>query len=91
MDIKQIKVLGKRVLIELDPQTTQTKGGIIIPDDKVKKSISGKIVNVGNQVSELNPGDKVIFGERIPESNRIKVGEKDLVFVHEGDVFTKVG
>ena len=57
-----IKPLGKRVLIQEVKQEEVTKSGIVLPGTASKeKPITGEILAIGNEVSEVRVGEKVIY------------------------------
>lgn len=57
-----IKPLGKRVLIQEVKQEEVTKSGIVLPGTVSKeKPITGEILAVGDEVSEVKVGEKVIY------------------------------
>lgn len=57
-----IKPLGKRVLIQEVKQEEVTKSGIVLPGTASKeKPITGEVLAVGNEVSEVKVGEKVIY------------------------------
>lgn len=57
-----IKPLGKRVLIQEVKQEEVTKSGIVLPGTASKeKPIIGQVLAVGNEVSEVKVGEKVIY------------------------------
>lgn len=57
-----IKPLGERVLIQEVKQEEVTKSGIVLPGTASKeKPITGEILAIGNEVSEVKVGEKVIY------------------------------
>lgn len=57
-----IKPLGKRVLIQEVKQEEITKSGIVLPGTASKeKPITGEVLAIGNEVSEVKVGEKVIY------------------------------
>lgn len=57
-----IKPLGKRVLIREVQQEEVTKSGIVLPGTAAKeKPITGEVLSVGSEVTELKIGDNVIY------------------------------
>lgn len=57
-----IKPLGKRVLIKEVKQEEVTKSGIVLPGTASKeKPITGEVLAIGNEVSEVKVGEKVIY------------------------------
>ena len=57
-----IKPLGKRILIQEVKQEEVTKSGIVLPGTASKeKPIIGEVLAVGDDVSEVKVGEKVIY------------------------------
>ena len=50
--------LGNRVLVKPDPRKTETEFGLILPENKNERPVSGTVV-VGN--SEVKKGDHILF------------------------------
>jgi chaperonin GroES len=54
--------LGDRVALErLEPETEI--GGILLPQTAVEKMNRGRVVAIGNDVTEVQAGDLVLFGK----------------------------
>lgn len=57
-----IKPLGERILIQEVKQEEVTKSGIVLPGTASKeKPIIGEVLAVGDDVSEVKVGEKVIY------------------------------
>ncbi len=70
-----IKPLGKRVLIKQVEQEEVTKSGIVLPGTVSKeKPITGEILGVGKDVTEVKVGDKVIYEKYV--GTEVKDGEE---------------
>jgi len=87
----QIKPLQDRVVIE--PLLEESTSTIIIPDNSKQKPSRGKVVAVGpgarNSDGSVNPislkeGDTVLYSEYA--GKEIKIEDKELLVVNEGDV-----
>lgn len=55
--------LGKRVLVKRVEETKTTASGIIIPDNAKEKPLTGKVVAVSKDLSELKEGDTILFAK----------------------------
>ncbi|ASQ30774.1 10 kD chaperonin (cpn10) [Campylobacter avium LMG 24591] len=55
--------LGKRVLVKRVEETKTTASGIIIPDNAKEKPLTGKVVAVSKELSELKEGDTILFAK----------------------------
>jgi co-chaperonin GroES (HSP10) len=80
-NIDSFKPYKDRVIVEVEPFSNMTKGGIIIPDTAKRDSVldrslrKGIIKSVSDDVDEVVAGDKVIFHDAcgVP----ISVGKKE--------------
>lgn len=81
-----MKPLGTRALIQLDPETTKTDSGIELllghSKDQPKR---GRVVNVGSKLEAIKVGDHVIFQ---PYAG-VEV-EDDLFMVNEDDILAVI-
>jgi chaperonin GroES len=71
MDLKQVRPLGDRVIVEVDESPDTTKGGIIIPENAKEPLTRGVVIAAGpgavvdgkfREVS-VKAGDRVLFGK----------------------------
>lgn len=85
MDIKEIKPLGKRVILQsYKEEVSKNKYGIITPDDTEKESPQyGEVLNVG-ECEFLKKGQKVLFSKYTPDI--ITVDNKEYLMVKETDI-----
>jgi co-chaperonin GroES (HSP10) len=59
----KLKPLGKKIYIILDPvEETKTEGGIIVPDKNVQLVRLATVVAIGDEVTKVAVGDKVLVG-----------------------------
>jgi chaperonin GroES len=73
--------LGRRVLLKV-PETTGKIGSIHIPESAQRKPQEGEVIAVGDQVRDVQVGDRVLFGrfsgqEYAPYG--VVVWERDLI------------
>jgi chaperonin GroES len=61
MKVEDIRVLNFRVLLEFITENEKTAGGIYIPNATTMKTQFGRIINVAKEVTDIEPGDKVMF------------------------------
>jgi len=68
----KIRPIHNRVLVQRDPPTETTKGGIIIPDNAKEKITKGTVIAIGPGKATdsgrfvettLKVGDRIIFGK----------------------------
>lgn len=98
VDVKKIKPLDDRVLIEVSNSNAQTAGGIFIPDSAQEKPQQGKVIAVGpgrvndagqRQPLNLKVGDYVMFQKyggtdlRLADVDYKVLSERDILFVIE--------
>lgn len=88
-----IKPLADRVVIEIEDDTEQTPGGIIIPDTAREKPQRGKVVAVGpgkmlesgkREEMSLKAGDRVLFQKY--GGTDLKMDNKDYKILSERDI-----
>jgi chaperonin GroES len=89
----KLRPLQDRILVERVEETTQTKGGIIIPDSAKEKPAEGKVVAVGNgKVGddgkriplEIKEGDRILFGKY--SGSEVKINDDEFLIMREDDV-----
>lgn len=81
------KPLGKRVLVERNEEATTTASGIIIPDNAKEKSVTGKVVAVGDKVEAkglVSVGDIVLYGKYA--GTEVTVDGKDFLVLNDTDI-----
>lgn len=86
-----LRPLSDKVLVRPIAADAQTKGGIVLPSIAQSERSVGLVVSVGPKVSEVNPGQKVLFtrfgGQEVQypsESDPAK--EETLIIMREDDV-----
>ena len=64
-----------------------TEGGLSTPDnvEQERKSV-GTVVAVGNEVTDLKPGDRIVFGAFAGEKSKIEKEDLEILLVHDDDV-----
>lgn len=56
-----LNILKNRVYFEIEEIPNTTTSGIILPDQKKVKVVSGTVLSVGPDVTTIKIGDKIIF------------------------------
>jgi chaperonin GroES len=91
MDLKNIKLLSDRVLVEPVSAEEKTSGGIIIPDTAKEKPQKGTVISVGPGKTDkdavpitLKVGDFVLYGKY--SGNELTIDGKDYLIMRETDV-----
>jgi len=77
--------LFDQVLVKVAEEPERTKGGIYIPDNSRKKLDEGIVVSIGDNVSKVKKGDKILFGKYIGVWVNIEGVEGNLL-IHETDI-----
>lgn len=87
-----MKVTGKKILVEQFLTSTETEGGIVLPDSSVKKVPRGKVLYIGGDVTEVEVDDVVLINDLAGlavEINKVPLlvllEEDVLVILEEGD------
>lgn len=87
-DLKKIKPLADRVLIEPTEAEAKTSGGIFIPDSAQEKPQKGKVIAVGPGTKdvkmEVKVGDIVLYGKY--SGTEINVDNKDYLIMRQSDI-----
>ena len=81
-----IRPLGDRVLIR-KPTPGEKIGSIIIPEKARKPPLEGMVEAIGERVTTLKVGDRVLFGaltgSLLDDPTRVMLWEKDVMGVIE--------
>jgi len=57
-----VKPLGDRILVTPEKPPEKTRGGILLPDGSQESDYRpGKISHVGDQVTKVSKGDKILY------------------------------
>lgn len=87
-DLKKIKPLADRVLIEPTEAEAKTSGGIFIPDSAQEKPQKGKVIAIGPGTKdvkmEVKVGDLVLYGKY--SGTEINVDNKDYLIMGQSDI-----
>jgi len=87
-DLKKIKPLADRVLIEPTEAEVKTSGGIFIPDSAQEKPQKGKVIAIGPGTKdvemEVKVGNVVLYGKY--SGTEINVDNKDYLFMRQSDI-----
>jgi len=87
-DLKKIKPLADRVLIEPTEAEAKTSGGIFIPDSAQEKPQKGKVIAIGPGTKdvkmEVKVGETVLYGKY--SGTEINVDNKDYLIMRQSDI-----
>jgi chaperonin GroES len=94
----KLRPLHDRVLVKRLEEKEVKKGGIILPDTAKDKPQEGEVMAVGAgkvtddgklQPMSVKVGDKILFGKY--SGSEVKLGEEELLIMHEGDILGVLG
>jgi len=92
----KLQPLADRILVQPIEQEEVTKGGIVLPKTLKEKPLEGKVLAVGpgrlsedgkRVVMDIKVGDIVLYGKF--GGTAIKVDDKELLIMREGDILAK--
>ncbi len=89
----KIKPLGDRVVVEPLKAEEKTKGGIVLPDTAKEKPQEGKVIAVGEKITDegkkmplqVKVGDRVLYSKYAGTEITTKDG-KELLILREDDI-----
>lgn len=93
-----IKPMHDKLLVRLEAQANQTKGGLFIPDTAKEKPLRGEVIGVGDgrrlpdgttQPLDVKLGDLVLFTKYGGTPVKLEDGH-DYLLIAEGDVLGTV-
>ncbi|MBN2579831.1 MAG: co-chaperone GroES [Pirellulales bacterium] len=93
----KLQPLGDRLVVERDESESVTAGGIVLPDSAKDKPARGKILAVGDGrllksgkriPLQVQVGDRVLFSSYAGDT--FKLGDQELVLMHEEDVLAVI-
>lgn len=80
-----LKMLGKNILVRIDPVQEKSKGGIILAESAIERPIEGTVVCVGRDVAEVKAKDRVMYG-KYAGTEIVLTGGEELLVLNEEDV-----
>ena len=79
--------VGKKILIKQKQADTYYPGtNLMIPETARKKECKGTVVGVGAEVTEIKPGDFIMYADYAVPTVMIHENEEHLL-INAGDVF----
>lgn len=64
IDLQNIHIYGKRLLIKLKEFESTTTSGIILGDSAPKNENFYEVMRIGNEVTQVKVGDTIVAGAR---------------------------
>lgn len=88
--MKELQPINQNVLLDLsESKTSQTPGGIIIPDTAQEKPIFAKVLGMSNiENAEISVGDTVIFKKY--SGSEIEFDGKKYLLMPYADILAKI-
>lgn len=96
-DIPEMKPLGDRVLVKIDPVTNVSSGGLMLPESAQQKPVSGTVVRTGPgkreedgtvQAPSVTKGDRIVYFKYAGDAMETTDGTQYVV-LHEVDILCK--
>ncbi len=89
-----LKPLHNYVLLQRMDEENKTAGGIFIPDSAQEKPSRGRVIAVGNGITEngntipmnVSENDIVLFAKWASSVNEVKIDGADYVLIKETDI-----
>lgn len=75
-----IQATGKKVIVRILDDSKVTKGGLVLPDSYDSGDAVGLVISVGAEISEVVPGDQVLFPRNL--GYNFKVNNDELRFLN---------
>jgi len=82
-----MRVIRKRVLIEIEEQQRESAGGIVLPEARKWRDQIGVVSKCGPEVTTLKPGDRVIYNKY---SQLITIDSQQFRLVEEKNVLAVI-
>lgn len=83
-----IQPLADYVVAQQEVAASKTASGIYLPDAVKEKPQTAKVVAIGQQVSQVKVGDKIIY--KSYSTTDVKVDKQDYILIKEEDVLATV-
>ena len=79
-----IKPLDDRVVIKPMEAEEKTAGGILLPDNAKEKPLRGVVMAVGDEATDVKPGDVAVF-DRLA-GGTVKIGGVEKNMMRESEI-----
>ncbi len=84
-----INPMPEYVVVQSEEATTKTASGIYLPDSAAEKPKTAKVVAVGQNVSEVKVGERVLYKSEY-EATNVKVGKDEYVVIDRKNLIATV-
>lgn len=76
-----MRTLGKRLILQREAPDQETQSGLVIPEKYQNTSkVVGQVVAVGEELTSLKAGDRVVFDPR--SALETDIGQVKYIFIH---------
>lgn len=79
-----IKPIRDLILVCPEKESEKTESGFFIPDNAKEKQMRGVVIDIGGDVSEVKPGDSILFGKYA--GTEVEMNGKQYLIFKEDDV-----
>lgn len=79
-----VKAIGNRLTIQPDPVKTNTETGLEIPAGSQEKPVTGVVLSKGEDVKEIEIGDRVLYN--MFGGGKANIEGQEIYFIRESDV-----
>lgn len=70
--------MGDKIFIKRDETKTKTESGLHLPDEAIKKSLTGTVTATGTSTQFVKVGDRVTFSENCLRPMKIEEEEHEM-------------
>ncbi len=78
-----LRCIGKNIIVEQSTQEEYEKNGIIIKNNS-NSNLIGNVYSVGNEVTDISVGDRVIYNEH--DAKKIIYDSNEYSVIKEADI-----
>jgi chaperonin GroES len=83
-----LQPLGMNIVAQNEAAESKTASGLYLPENAQEKPKTAKVVAIGNAVSQLKVGDRIVF--KSYTTTEVKIGKEDYIILKEEDVLATV-
>lgn len=89
MSVTPINPMPEYVVVQAEEASAKTASGLYLPDNAQEKPKTAKVVAVGEAVSGVKVGDKVLYKNEY-EATNIKVGKDEYAVIFYKNIIATV-
>ncbi len=84
-----IQPMAEYVVVQAETATNKTASGLYLPGGSQEKPKTAKVISVGEGVSSVKKGDRVIYKNEY-EATNVKVGKEEFTLVFSKNIIAIV-